>query len=512
MDYHSEDPLIQTTFQRYFLLAMTVFAALVADTGYAQKVPRGHIMQKTVAALTGMAAEDVLSAKQIADIESGRTSFEELAEMVRPNKNFALHYAKFWTERFQIFDLVEWADNLNLDRPGCVNDRPCNFMEEVSRYYNEDRSDRRRLQYSNGVCRDDISDDDMSGEFAFRMLGRLASSHEDYRMVVDPRLDGNCFGRTALVKPWWASNPADYIRVGSKVSEYCGGEDLPECMPEVSTSSINEQGHYAYDSGLRYGFTMQPGMMIAMQTQDQEPWGSALTTDKVPVNGALADFLHRFNHSDTEGSLQFFKFPGAYPNIKTNSTFTKANPQGTNDWKWVKQGLASGVMSTFAFHRVTDGRRAKFNRIYNSMLCLEFQAFPDTIPDPTDNNPDLTKRSGCGDCHTTIEPAARYFANWPEVGNNAASFFSQADPAVKGSYLNQTGAGTPALAQTLKDSIPFHSCGVQRAFEFVMGRDMSQEEKGRVTPHLLEVYRKNKNRIWPVIKHVVTSAYFTEGK
>jgi phenylpyruvate tautomerase PptA (4-oxalocrotonate tautomerase family) len=45
-----------------------------------------------------------------------------------------------------------------------------------------------------------------------------------------------------------------------------------------------------------------------------------------------------------------------------------------------------------------------------------------------------------------------------------------------------------------------------------MGRDMSQEEKGRVTPHLLEVYRKNKNRIWPVIKHVVTSAYFTEGK
>jgi hypothetical protein len=352
----------------------------------------------------------------------------------------------------------------------------------------------------------------MTGEGAFRMIGRLSSSNPDYRFVVDPRIDNDCSGRTTLVTPWWAANPADLVRVGSKVPEYCGGADLANCIPQLEDNSVFEQGHYSYNNRLRYGFTLQPGMMIAMQTQELQPWENAVTTDQVPVNGALADFLHRFNHNENVGTMQFFKFPGSYPAIDTSPTFTNADPQGAHDWKWVKQGLASGVLSTFAFHKVTDGRRAKFNRFYNSMLCLEFNAFPDTVPDPSDNNPDLTQRSGCRDCHNTLEPAAKYFANWPELGNSTAYFFSQATPSVQGAFMNQSGSGTTALAQIVKDSIPYHACGVQRAFEFVMGREMSQDEKSRVIPSLLDIYQQGGKKIWPVIKHVLSSTYFTEGK
>ncbi len=469
-------------------------------------------MQKTVAALTGMAAEDVLTPAQIKSFESGSIDLAEVAELARKNSKFAKHLANFWTEKFQILESVQWQDNFNLDRAtGCNSTRPCNFVEEVTRFYGEPTAARRQLRYSHTTCRSTSSDDDMTDEGTFLLTGALSASHEDYTFVVNPAVDGECFGRTKLVTPWWSASPADYIRVGSKLEDYCGGPGLPECLPRVDTNSYREQGHYSYHGRLRYGFTMQPGMMVAMQTQELKPWANAVTTSKVPVNGTLADFLHRFDHNEDVGTMQFFKFPGAYPAIKTDPVFTKANPQGADDWKWVEQGLPSGVLSTFAFHRVTDGRRAKFNRMYNSMLCLEFNAFPDTVPDPKDVNPDLTKRSGCKDCHAALEPAAKFFANWPELGNSTAYFYSKNEED-QGVFLGQSGSGTPGLAGAIKDSIPFHSCGVQRSFEFVMGREMSLSEKGRLMPSLLRVYQEGDKKLWPVIKHILSAKYFTEGK
>ena len=52
--------------------------------------------------------------------------------------------------------------------------------------------------------------------------------------------------------------------------------------------------------------------------------------------------------------------------------------------------------------------RAKAHVLYNVFLCREFVS-EDTTLTPSDN-PDLTTRSGCADCHATLEPLSAHFS------------------------------------------------------------------------------------------------------
>jgi hypothetical protein len=85
-------------------------------------------------------------------------------------------------------------------------------------------------------------------------------------------------------------------------------------------------------------------------------------------------------------------------------------PHDTNTWVRVEDRgpLASGLLTMPAFLTKYGSRRARAHVLYNVFLCREFVSeTAELIPS---DNPDLMTRSGCADCHATLEPLSSYFS------------------------------------------------------------------------------------------------------
>src|SRR5690606_31887415 len=127
---------------------------------------------------------------------------------------------------------------------------------------------------------------------------------------------------------------------------------------------------------------------------DERDWSDLVTTPQGVVNGPLADIVRRF----AESILAVFP-PGSYPQRNTDATFVNANPANTQSWKWVERGQNhAGIFTTVAFHRTTNGWKAKANRTMQSLLCREFKAADGAVPVVSDET-DLTKKPYCSQCH-----------------------------------------------------------------------------------------------------------------
>ena len=165
-------------------------------------------------------------------------------------------------------------------------------------------------------------------------------------------------------------------------------------------------------------FTMEPGMMIAKIISQDRSWNEVLTTSKGVVNGATAYLIgnKKVGHKYIDNFLPNIAGNDAYPNRLTNLVFKNAKPSNYKNFAEVETGgLKAGIMKTMAFHKVTNGHRAKANRIRQSLLCQEFT--PPDEPQTESDEEDLSKRPYCSHCHKVLEPMTNFFSHWPDSDN-----------------------------------------------------------------------------------------------
>lgn len=321
------------------------------------------------------------------------------------------------------------------------------------------------------------------------------------------RLDQvNCeCGTEQTVRPWW--NPEEPARACSDAVAACGS-DLKGChiLDGRIDSRFAARGYRnKYHPSNFYGtdvidaLTLEPGMIIARNVIEGEDFRNVLTTTSTYLNGSAEHYL------STIGSLIVRNGP---PNsFKTASGESTLLPDQASrrSYRKVERGAGhAGILTTPMFHQVTNGYRAKINRIYEGFLCNRFVIKANVPPSPS-NITDLEIREPCAQCHRIIEPMGRYMGRWPQEGLNYQYFAAQ--PAA-GSFGAHSGSDALGLGSAVSMQPQFDTCAVQRAFEIAMGREISEPEARALMPQLLNVFRQNNRQLWPVLKAIVTSPNF----
>ena len=248
-----------------------------------------------------------------------------------------------------------------------------------------------------------------------------------------------------------------------------------------------------------HSFTMEPGWLIAMVIRDDRPWDDVLRTKDGPVNGPLASYIASYGQMFLKVSP-----PESYPKRADEEAFKSPDLDSLNP-TWAFRGNShAGILTTPAFHLVTNGRRAKFNRAYTSLLCKEFIIPPGVKQVPSDET-ELTRKPGCQSCHTTVEPGATLFGRWPGLGTNNYFYDNSASAFANAQLWGQNASDTTGVAQILSNAKEFNECAVKRAFEFVVGRPMEPDEKSTMLPLLTKEFIANKKKVWPVMMKIIDS-------
>ena len=131
--------------------------------------------------------------------------------------------------------------------------------------------------------------------------------------------------------------------------------------------------------------TLEPGRMMAKLVREDKKYSDVLTSSKGVVDGHYLHFLHNFGniitksyHIRSSGGLRLeANVLNSYPNL--SSLFDTHCGQdhsclNKTDWHWIERGgnKHAGVLTMLAFHRATNGWRAKANKARSALLCREF--------------------------------------------------------------------------------------------------------------------------------------------
>ena len=98
-------------------------------------------------------------------------------------------------------------------------------------------------------------------------------------------------------------------------------------------------------------------------------------------------------------------------------------------WVWVdrRSDLHSGILTSLTYLLRFPTARSRANRVSTQLLCTPFVASSDRLPapeDPCSQNPNLSERCGCSDCHSRLEPLAAY---WGRFADNGSLFLDPDD-------------------------------------------------------------------------------------
>lgn len=251
--------------------------------------------------------------------------------------------------------------------------------------------------------------------------------------------------------------------------------------------------------------------------RENRPYTDVILAKDMELNGPIVHWLK--NQSQTAGGL--IPSSPAQNHPLPDLEFADAG------WVEVERGQRhSGVLSMPGYLVKFQSNRGRANRFYNAFLCQHFESSA-PLPPATDEchrEPDLTKRCGCKDCHTTLEPAAGHWGRWAEGGllpleeplfpkynpacvqggggrANALCglfYFTQrdvTDPETEQQYIGllkpyvyaseQTEqnieAGPEKIAREAVDSGAFAACTVKRMWSRFMAREPTPEEQTAIS-------------------------------
>lgn len=460
-----------------FLIAFTLAGVASAQT--AER--RAALLEKLAYSLTGKQASDVIALETRQAYFAGQTSLAAIANQLKTRDEFVQRLADYYTQEFKFGQKVNWTEIIYPDGGPTYTNIPkslYNYIRGATYWGPKAASHNVTTACDTGGYTGGIIQIPSGGTVT------TSSCHTD------------C-SKTKLVRPYW--NPAVEIKICQDVDLPANcGENLGLCLPPT--------GSYVND--ISYAFTIEPGVMAAKIIADERSWGDLVTTTQGVVNGPLADVMRRFATT----MLAVFP-PGSYPTRNTDPVFTSADPTNLKSWHWIERGPGhAGIFTTPAFHRTTNGWRAKANRTMQSLLCREFKAADGSVPVTSDET-DLTKKPYCSQCHITLEPMARFFSRWPDVGNDNNFFYdvdSPKDP--NGAFNGKAGSDTPGFGAIVADMDAYSQCAVEKAFKFVVGRQMNAYELENYLPPLMSKFKSNGKRVFPIMRDIIESPVFKGGQ
>ncbi len=274
------------------------------------------------------------------------------------------------------------------------------------------------------------------------------------------------------------------------------GRNIPFVTANTNTSEWHKQA-----------WADEAGAFIADIVANDRDFRDILQSKATVVNGPGAQFHKFFSGAqcctDTFGvgynEPTYLTDPSKMPTLLPHdmTKFVRVADRGP---------LASGILTMPAFLTKYGTRRARAHVIYNAFLCKEFVSANSMLM--PSQEPDLTKRPGCQDCHATLEPMSAYFArikenDWgylPEeqfpVNNDACkdtgkpaagTCKSYYDPAfatdktgmLRGAYSSpeNADAGPGALAAKITSSPEFSSCVAQNITASFLGRPLTADDE-----------------------------------
>ncbi|MBL8685581.1 MAG: DUF1549 domain-containing protein [Myxococcales bacterium] len=231
------------------------------------------------------------------------------------------------------------------------------------------------------------------------------------------------------------------------------------------------------------------------------------------VNGPLAVF-YRSQQQQSCCNTNHLRFDYSTPThlFVPSNVPTAVLPHDVDRWARVpdRGPLASGILTMPIFLTKYGTRRARAHVLYQAFMCQEFVAGNGALT-PSDQ-PDLTLRPGCRDCHRTLEPMSAFFTRVTEsdwtylpaaqfpldaarcrlaaaggampAGCNAfydPSFTNTTQSWMRGIY-NLTAAranadaGPRGMGDYLAAQPQFGPCFVETVAESFLGRDLNVED------------------------------------
>lgn len=333
----------------------------------------------------------------------------------------------------------------------------------------------------------------------------------------------------------------------------CGcGEGLERCMPAASQGfdptafNMAQNTPLGFDEPFDVTQRQQSYWSRAFWTEEvihfmddiflgDRDFREILTSKATMVNGPLAQFYTSIAPATCCGNGTYFGYSEPEPLFDPKNLPAGLLPHDTSLWKRVEDRgpHASGILTMPIFLTKYGSRRAKAHVLYNVFLCREFVS-EDTKLTPSDN-PDLTSRSGCADCHATLEPLASHFArimesDWTYLPaasfpvknpycklangkiNSACSkyydpaFTDETEGTLRGAYASPENveSGPAAVAKEITESSDFPACVARNVASSFLGRPLSVDDT-KLQDELAEEFVAGGYRLRAVIKALVES-------
>lgn len=499
---------------------------------------------KIALALTGKPLPAELRSKFL----SNQIELDGIADTLSKSADFIEYYAEFWTRTIGVqspidaYELRTLKDNksihdfandnlVGVDRltgagPEFKNERPAWTVEGLNNWMKPRKERLPRVQIVND-CEDaprietysDFTGHDQVQKVVEKGIlpdgtnadpGTIDAWKEAYTIVKGSRAFCGNDGSGTIMSVWWdpegVHSHARYknakgYRVPPWVAERCG--------PLLRKCSLNDaSGSDFYMDGVNHDMSMEAGFLIAHTVAEDKPFTDILSSPNTIMTGRYAHFMGQWWGKNLWGN-----YPGGGIEDKDHPIFENAKV-GDQKHYWIKRGgnLHAGVLTTPIFQAITNGRRAKANRAYETFLCRKFVVPDGAQPDPGDANPDLTKRAYCAYCHRSLEPMAAFFNRWPETGSTNFAYNPDVGVNDTGRFDGETGKGAAALGKILAKSDDFVDCSAKRAFQFTNGRKLTDVESNNFLADFRSTLSGSSMNMRTLIKKMVLSPDFLEPK
>lgn len=512
-----------------FLLVQSV--AVVSSS---QAKTRAELRQaeKIALSLTGLPMPSEMRAKYL----SGELDLDAVADELSKSREFVDYYAQFWTRtlgvqspmdayQFRSLDGKSIEDQENYRGVDRITGDIGNWSADTLNRWISDRVNALPRIYIANNCEDAPRLDTYSDFTNHEEVKRAANEgilpngqpiesgtqnlwKRIYNEFVLPSR-AQCGSNGEIMRVWW---DPQMVRSHSRYKNAKGyrvpGWIAKQCGPMLEKCGLNDAaGSDIYMEEVNRELSMEAGWLISRTVADDKPFKTILTTNDTIMTGTLGYF-----YGKGRGKRLLGNFVGGKIADIDKPLFKSPNILDKNHY-WVNRGNNNaGVLTTPVFHSVTNGRRSKANRAYETFLCRKFVVPDGANPDPADSNPDLTKRTYCAYCHRSLEPMAAFFNRFPDTGSVNFEYHSDSNINDTGRFDGIDGKGPAALGKILADSDEFEDCSVKRAFEFTNGRKLSSTETVNVFPELKKVFKDSNGNMRTLLRKLVTMPEFLQPK
>jgi len=310
------------------------------------------------------------------------------------------------------------------------------------------------------------------------------------------------------VKPYWdPEQVTTHARYAGVQAYKVPPKVLERCGPAMINCNLrNAQGFDSFMDDVGRDLSMEPGYLIAHTVAEDQPFSDVVTSPTTIMTGTYAYFMGGL------GKGLWANYPGAGIVDIDQPIFNPGSRIDRNHYRVNRSPLHAGILTSPAFQIITNGRRAKANRAYETFLCKKFTVPEGAQADPSDSNPDLTKRTYCTYCHKSLEPMAAFFNRWPTTGVTQYVYDNGKTVVDTGRFNGSQGDGAIAFGKILAESEAFDECSVRRAFEYLNGRKMSSVELENKLPTYVSDFRSSSKNLRAIMKAMVLAPEFLSPK